>query len=394
MRIIIGILGIGAALAFVVYSAVTVFWTAHDMNSQFQQLAGGAAAGMVIFEALGLLFVRQCWANGARLLALGGLALVLAATVYIVRLDLRFHIAGQSDITATREASIDRRDVARSEYDRARNRRNELAKLKTLTKDQREESRRIDKRIAELEPRIWSPEIVASAGMPEASWASRMLSRISTDRQWWTDALMVLGILFWALARMLALPLAVASLSGVRENRTTVAFAKPEPENLPEMPRKPVQPQKDAPHPTPVKKPSRRPRALSGILGSLSRLWAGKSAADRHWGPRLVTETPAEPTIERAVRVIPVSKQESMAQRSLEDWIGTHWRKSPDGETTLITAAHRHYTNWCLAAGFENPLPAAPFVAGLEAYGIVPKDLRGKGKVIEGVIYEPKKRVA
>jgi hypothetical protein len=175
----------------------------------------------------------------------------------------------------------------------------------------------------------------------------------------------------------------------------TTAFAQPEPDKLPERHEPPAQPRKQEPLPMPQKKRPARPRAISRLWGSISRLWSEKADRNRNWGPRLVkdeAEVDSQPTIERAIRVIPVSKEESMALRSLEDWIGTHWRKSPDGEKTTVVSAHRHYTNWCLAAGFENPLPAAPFVTGLEAYGIMPKDMRGRGKVIEGVIFEPKKR--
>jgi hypothetical protein len=217
MRILFGIIGVIAAMVFVSYAAVTSYHTAFSMTTQFQQLAGAAAAAMVAWEAIGALFVMQCWRNGSKLMAFGGAALVLAASVYLIRLDLRFHVAGQSDLTAAREVGIENRETARSEYEKAVSRRDSLRKLKTPDIYEKRELANADKRIADLEPKLWGTEMITAGGMPEASWASRMLGGVSTDRQWWTDVFMVLGILFWALARMLALPVAVASMQMTRK---------------------------------------------------------------------------------------------------------------------------------------------------------------------------------
>jgi hypothetical protein len=244
MRFVFGIIGIIAALAFVSYAAVTSYHTAASMTTQFAELAGWAAAGMVCWEALGALYVQQCWRNGSKLMAIGGAALVLAATVYLVRLDLRFHVAGQSDVVASRESVAQGRDMARSEYQKAIARRDELQKAAAPSRFQRDELTKAERRIAELEPRLWSPDVVSS-GMPEAGWASRMLGNVSTDRQWWTDALMVLGLLFWALARMMALPVAVTSMQ-IASKRRQEAPAAPKAEAAPSVAEKASSPVSDA----------------------------------------------------------------------------------------------------------------------------------------------------
>lgn len=212
MRYIFGIIGVLAALCFVAYAAVTSHHTAAAMTSQFPELAGWAAAGMVCWEALGALYVQQCWRNGSKWMAFGGAVLVLAASIYLLRLDLRFHVAGQSDVAAAREVSVENRDIARSEFDKAVKRRDELQQKKTLTRTEAQDLADSKKRISELEPRLWGTETITAGGVPEANWASRMFSGISSDRQGWADAFMVAGLLFWALARMLALPVAVASM--------------------------------------------------------------------------------------------------------------------------------------------------------------------------------------
>lgn len=219
MRYIFGTIGIIAALGFVGYACVVSFHTAAGMTTQFPALAGAAAAGLVAWEALGALFVQQCWRNGSRFMAIGGAVLVLAASIYLLRIDLRFHVTGQSDLTAAREATIENREMVREEHAKAIARRDELQKVKTPTVFQRSELAAASRRIADLEPRLWSAETIHAGGVPEAGWASRMLSGISSDRQWWADALMVCGLLFWALARMLALPVAVASMQMAKPSR-------------------------------------------------------------------------------------------------------------------------------------------------------------------------------
>lgn len=248
MRYITGAFGVIAACGFVVYSAVTTFHVAHDMTTEFKELAGWAASGIVLWECLGLLYVRQCWNNGSRLLALGGLALVLAAGIYTVRLDLRFNVAGQSDLVEGRRNSVQKLEGVKSELQKARADREALRKLKRPTDAQNDEMERLAKRIDVLESR-WDTSTVVSTPMPEAGWASRMLGGVSKDEVWWTDALMVFGLAFWALARMLALPLAIASMQGAVRKPAIAGPALHVPDvvqpAISPRPRAPLEPRKD-----------------------------------------------------------------------------------------------------------------------------------------------------
>lgn len=225
MRYLTGTVGVIAATLFVGYSAVITWNVAHEMTTEFSKLAGWAAAGIVLWECLGLLFVRQCWANGSKWMAVGGMALVLAAAVYTARLDLRFHVAGQSDMAASRTAAVENRQMTRDELVKARAQRDTLQGKKKLSGFEREELETLGTRISALEGKF-DTQIVNSGGMPEAGWASRMLSGVSDDEVWWQDALMIFGLVFWALARMLAMPLAVASMGAIRKPQEARTAAK------------------------------------------------------------------------------------------------------------------------------------------------------------------------
>jgi hypothetical protein len=338
-RFILGMLGIAAALTFIFYSAVTQYWTAHGMTSQFQELAGGAAAGMVFFECMGLLFVRRCWANGSRWLAVGGLVLVLAATVYLVRLDLRFHVAGQSDLTASRDAGVENRAMAKSELTIAQKRRDDLYKVKDITRRQRDELARLEQRITSLESKLWDTETVNVGGMPEAGWASRMLSRISTDRQWWTDALMVLGLLFWALARMLALPLAVASMQSSHKPSERSTAAKDDP--APTVAQTQVPPVLEPPvrlEPVSAPDPEPKPPASAPV-------------------PAAEAPRPSEPFVPKLVETTPPTRPRSKAERlEAVDVITRKWFAASASKTSLLfgtpaKACYENYRQFCEAYG-------------------------------------------
>lgn len=217
-RFIIGMLGIIAALAGILYSATLSWHTAYAMTNEFQELAGWAAAGAVFWEALGALFVRELWRGRSYLLALGVGLLVFAAMIWLVRLDLRFNVSGQSDVTASRQASVDSRQMARIEYDKSVQLRDEIRKAKDPSKFQQRELEKAEKRIADLEPKLWKGEVVSS-GSPDASWMSRMFSG---ESQSWADRLAIAGILFAALFRVFALPGAITYMQAVgrREPRT------------------------------------------------------------------------------------------------------------------------------------------------------------------------------
>lgn len=416
MRYVFGTIGIIAALCFVSYAAVTSYHTAAAMTTQFPELAGWAAAGMVCWEALGALFVQQCWRNGSKWMAVGGAVLVLAASVYLLRIDLRFHVAGQSDMTAAREVNSENRELARSEHAKAVARRDDLRALKTPSSTDRAEIARQERRIGELEPRIWTADTVTAGGMPEAGWASRMLSGISKDKQVWTDLLMVVGLLFWALARMLALPVAVASMqmaapSARRKEedeqveahaklmlRLKEEQAKTVVDPLPKLTLAPEKPREASGQAKASLAPSRplslveplddllghqevRPatkeevEALKQALAKFDPLKPLKLPEDptppgggtRIPGPQLVVDNEADAfDVSQFFDAAPPTKAEAKGSRAkkkpaakagtgdVETWAGLHMKPTVDpGEVVTSKDAYACYETWCRARGHQ-----------------------------------------
>lgn len=228
---------------------------------------------------------------------------------------------------------------------------------------------RLDKLRGELDSRkrITSAEPLMAAAASLFGWGERA---IETGR----------SVIYAGIVEIVA-AFGLASIWGVvmlawRRSRPH-AFAMPEPDQRPEAPRTPQEPQKAPEAPAPAKKRPGRPKATER-LQEMARNWGG---------PRLLDAEPLRP-------VSSASKSAEMAKRSFEDWLSMHFRKAPGGEVTVLKHAHDHYCTWATGAGFENPLPAALFVEALRSYGVEPRDERGKGKVIPGVIREMRTRVA
>ena len=260
MRILIGVIGVLAACVFIGQSAVTLGQTAFDMasgeNVWRPWLMAAGASSVVIYEGIGLVFAGLLWYHGQRWLAAGCCLLVLAAAVYTVRLELAYNVTGQADRIAERQASSERRTASKSDLARLRKEREAIGVLrppeaiKAELASYREHNRwistsgctnatvpdsisycaqyhtmqaqyassvrlsEINKRIAELQDQQqWVP--VNAGAAPDAAWASRTFGG---DAQSWMDAFMVFGILFWVLARTLALPIAIGAMAGVRRN--------------------------------------------------------------------------------------------------------------------------------------------------------------------------------
>ncbi len=255
--------GILVALMFILGAAAINGATAWHLGAEPWQkyVLAGIVVGAVVCEALGLLFVRHHWRAGNRALALAGVALMLAAAVYTVRMELRFFTESHSGMSGQRHASIqDRRDY---EADIARARqelswmpehrpvavvRLELAALKAkygrgsdsycamksrwaartcrkLTKLESELATAEQASNLKADIRRWTAAkrtapVVAEA-MPEAAWLSRRLP-VSEDGA--ADWLMVGGILFLLLARTIALSLA---MTGAPERHRTQLDSTP-----------------------------------------------------------------------------------------------------------------------------------------------------------------------
>jgi hypothetical protein len=224
MRYVFGIIGVMAALLFVGYSAIIAYHVAFKMNSEFQAYAGWAAVGMVIWGSIGLLlayYLRQMTPRHT-FLAAACVLLVIAAEIYVTRLDLRFQVGGQADVTAVRADVNVKSGDTKAELDKARVRRDALQAKKALTDAEQDDLVEVKTRITALENQ-WKTMTVNAGGMAEAAW----LSRWGKDEQWWETMLMVVGLVFWPLARMFAFPIAFAAMLGVIRPKATAAVTEP-----------------------------------------------------------------------------------------------------------------------------------------------------------------------
>ncbi len=208
----IAAIGVLVAVAFVGYSAITLYQTGYNITSlEWQkQLYGGAAAAVVVYEALAILFAIALWKEKHRGLAAGCLILLVAATAWSFRLELLNQVAGQADRIASRQNVI-----TQSGYDAgqlaalSKQQATWTAKIETATgkalAEFRAELDKINAQIREVIARINERPAVAEAS-PDASLAARLLGGSEVQ---WRDWLAILSLAFWPLARILATPAAV-----------------------------------------------------------------------------------------------------------------------------------------------------------------------------------------
>ena len=88
MQRVLAVVGLAAAVGFVTYSAATLHETAQSVtNLEWQKpYAAWAAVGLVIWEALALVFAGVLWHNRQKIAAIGCACLLVAATCYTFRL--------------------------------------------------------------------------------------------------------------------------------------------------------------------------------------------------------------------------------------------------------------------------------------------------------------------
>lgn len=214
MRRLIALIGVLAAVLFVVYSAVTLYNTAYNLTSlEWQrQLYGGAAAGVVIYEALALILAGTLWKEKQRALAVGCVVLLVAATAWSFRLELVNQIHGQADHIAARSAVKDQSTIDSGQLDALNQQRKTWTARLQSDNLSKKTLREINDTIADLNRKIESvinrvdarPAIMEVS--PDAALAARMLG---SDETHWRDWLSLLGLAFWPLARILATPAAV-----------------------------------------------------------------------------------------------------------------------------------------------------------------------------------------
>jgi len=231
MRLFFAILSLAAAAVIVGYSGVTLFWAGYDSVADPWQkpLAGIGIAAIVAWEAGALLLILYCWRNGERMIALGAAVLLVLAMAVTLSMEMRLHIGGQADKAAQRQLAATRLAGLQRDADLARQR------IEALTKEARSPAQRaeLDKayaRLREAESALRTAPVTAG-GMPQAAWAARITD---TSELFWQDVLIALPLLFWTLARVFSVPLAIAALSPRRTPPAALASPAPVTDDTPQ----------------------------------------------------------------------------------------------------------------------------------------------------------------
>ncbi len=212
MRYIFGTLALLAAIVIVGYSATTLFMAAFNSSSEpWQQwLNGTGAASVVAWEATALLLIGWCWTRGYKPVAfIASLALV-AAVAATLSWEGRAVIGGQADKFASREIDAKKLQGIEDDLKWLRLRREKLSSS-APSPQVRKDLEWISNRLAELEDKRGASHAVKEV-LPQAAWAHRVFGG---SEQMWQDVFTGIPLLFWMLARIVAIPLAVAGMSSV-----------------------------------------------------------------------------------------------------------------------------------------------------------------------------------
>ena len=257
---IFGTMALLAAIMIVGYSATNLFMAAYTASAEpYQQmLAGIGTAAVVAWEAGAVMLIFRAWDIGYRPLAVGSVFLLIVAMAVSMVWEARIVIGGRSDKFATREVSAAKLKGIEDDLAWLRERR------KTATKKQDLEW--ITERIT-IREKDRDSAVAVKDVMPEASAAVELFGGSEAR---WRAILSALPLLFWMLARVLAVPLAMMAFAVRRtEARTAaksfppvivapqpvpavIAFARPaesdpEPVTPPEPPKGPKKEQEAAP---------------------------------------------------------------------------------------------------------------------------------------------------
>lgn len=218
MRYVLGILALGAAVVIIGYSGVTLYWTAYDsMAVEWQkQLAGAGVAAIVAWEAAALLLILHCWNDRNRFIAFGSAVLLVLAMLVTLSMELRLHVGGQADKIAEREVNKLRLEGLQRDEKTVRDRIAWLSQRESLGATTRAELDKANANLLAVKKELATVQIVGER-MPQAGWASRVLGG---SEQFWIDILTALPFLFWMLARVFALPLAVAGMGSLKQPAT------------------------------------------------------------------------------------------------------------------------------------------------------------------------------
>lgn len=267
MRYLLPGFGTFIAILLIGYYTITLGWTAFDMmpdgNEMSKWLYATGIACAVIVECVFLVFGVQLWHHGQKLMAVFCGFMLVAAAAYTTRFELAYHITGQADTVAQREAGTKRRVGRETDLAYLRQRRDEIgsvrapaaieAELESYRQHRRwhstsgctdatvpqsisycakyeqikaelkdaEKLEEITAEIKELRDRQdWTP--VAAGGSPVAAWMAR---RFGNGEEFWRDLMWVVAILFGLLARTFALPIAFGAFRAARAERGPVPQA-------------------------------------------------------------------------------------------------------------------------------------------------------------------------
>lgn len=326
MRKTFGYFALAAAVVIVAYSASTLFSSAfHSMKDPWQQwqTAIGASA-VVLWEATALSLVGWAWHRGYKPIAVLGVPLLILACLVSLFWESSLLTSGQSDHYAERNAMVEAKDGAKQDLAWFRDRRASLKTSKPSPAIARELAW-IDGRITELQ----SSRIAITDASPQASWLARLTG---WPMQLAADVSLLVVLLFWMLARVVAVPLAqIAFIQPKSDAMLTDRIASDRP---------------DLSRPVPKHASIEVSTAVSTPVSMLAEAPAQLAQ------PRL-----AQPT---ASNVTPLRhadfdvKKKTSGEGSVMDWLADCTSQATDKKTAAThLECRRSYMAWCASKGLH-----------------------------------------
>jgi hypothetical protein len=243
MRYVFGTLALLAAIVIVGYSATTLFTAAYQSSAEpwQQMLNGTGAAAIVVWEATAVLLIGLCWHRGYRPVAVIAIVALIAAMGATLSWEMRAVIGGQADKFASREVEADKLTGQKSDLAFLRKRQEALV-AKPSSPAVAKEIDWLMNRIDRIEKDRGSSHAVSEV-LPQAAWAARVFGG---GEQLWRDVFLAIPLLFWMIARIVAVPLAVAGMTG-SVKKPQEARAAPKAEAAPSVAEKASSPASEVP---------------------------------------------------------------------------------------------------------------------------------------------------
>jgi hypothetical protein len=326
MRKAFGYFALGAAVVIVAYSAGTLFNSAfHSMKDSWQQwqTAIGAAA-VVLWEATAISLIGWAWHRGYKPVAVLGVPLLVLACLVSLFWESSLLTSGQSDHYAERNAMVEAKAGTQQDLAWFRERRNSLKTSKPSPAIARELAW-IDGRITELQ--LAKASIAISDASPQASWLARLTG---LPMQMAADVSLLVVLLFWMLARVVAVPLAQSAFIPQKQDASTpISIASDRPD-LSRIAQKPIS--------------------------------IDASTAISMPEPVLASPRPAQHAMPDASNVtllrrspdVASVKKKTTGPGSVTDWLGECTSQEADKKTTATHSECRSsYLSWCASKGLH-----------------------------------------